>query len=130
MALDQVQRVAGVELLLQDDRGAQHLVQDRKERDAGDIARPARRSPLAISAPAMELKDIQATRSPSPQPRPVNAFATRLARRFRVAKSRTSSPQTTAGLSGSDSAWLARKSNSAVLILGGVRGAGGRARRR
>src|SRR5207253_10800532 len=94
------------------------------------MTRPARRSPLAISAPAMELKDIQATRSPSRQPRPVNAFATRLARWFKVAKSRTSSPQTTAGLSGRDSAWLARKSKSTLLILGGVRGGGGRARGR
>ena len=63
-----------------------------------------------ISAPVIELNDIHATRSPSVQPSPVKALAARLARRLNDAKSRTSSPQMTAGFSGCDSAWRARKS--------------------
>src|SRR5438067_8896393 len=81
------------------------------------MTRPERRRPLAISAPSRELNDIQATRSPSAQPRLVNTLATRLACRCRVAKSRILSPKMNAGLSGSESAWLARKSNSIALML-------------
>src|SRR5437867_7331965 len=85
---------------------------------------PARRSPLAISAPAMELNDIHATRSPSRQPRLVKTLATRLALRFSAPKSMASSPQITAGLSGWDSAWLRRKSAAMPLMLGSLRRGG------
>src|SRR5437867_5990512 len=96
---------------------------------------PARRSPLAISAPAMELNDIHATRSPSRQPRLVKTLATRLALRFSAPKSMASSPQITAGLSGWDLAWLRRKSTAIPLMLrslrrGGCRGGGWRRLRR
>src|SRR3977135_4139469 len=58
----------------------------------------------------MELKDMMATRSPGTHPSPSIADAARFAARSSDAKSSTRSPRTTAGLSGFDSAWLARKS--------------------
>src|SRR5437762_1461779 len=96
------------------------------------MTRPARRRPLAISAPSMELNDIHATRSPSWHPSEVKALATRLARLLRVAKSWTRSAQMTAGLSASAPAWSARKSRPTDLILGvaGARRKRGRGLRR
>jgi len=85
----------------------------------GTTTVPDRRTPFPISNPAIELNDMIATRSPASQPRLMNTLAARLALRFSDEKSRVLSPRITAGFEGSDSAWLARKSNSAIgTILG------------
>src|SRR2546430_16892623 len=95
------------------------------------MTRPAGRRPLAISAPAIELNDIHATRSPSLQPRSTNTLAARLARLLSVTKSRTSPLQMTAGFSGVDPAGFATEIEYIQgLMFSVVRGGAGRRRRR
>src|SRR5258708_799880 len=85
----------------------------------GTVTMRARRAAFAVTKPSIELNDMDATRSPSAQPRLLKTLAIRFALRCSDAKSIALSARITAGLFGTDSAWLARKSNSGIAsILG------------